>query len=252
MKKIISGKTFIWIFLQMAITAQIPEGQVLIDSMVDQMSPENSRSLMLQTNHYADGRKRTFEFEMFSGNKGEKSLLRYIKPVSVKGQSFLMLNDGDDIWTYFPRTRRVRKLASHAKKQKVQGSDFSFEDFASRDIWEADYNTTNLGSVSYEGADCWKLESLRKEDSEEDFSRIILFIRTDTFYPLRIDYYDNDNKNEKSMTLNEIEKIDGYYSAKTIIMENHFSGSKTVMETKTISYSWKPSPDFFSERNLKK
>ena len=43
-----------------------------------------------------------------------------------------MLNDGDDIWTYFPRTRRVRKLASHAKKQKVPGSDFSFGDFSSK------------------------------------------------------------------------------------------------------------------------
>ncbi|MEE8335396.1 MAG: outer membrane lipoprotein-sorting protein, partial [Candidatus Neomarinimicrobiota bacterium] len=202
---IINKLSFVLVFLHLVISAQIPEGQVLIDSMTAQMSPENSRSLMLQTNHYADGRKRTFEFEMFSGNKGEKSLLRYIKPVSVKGQSFLMLNDGDDIWTYFPRTRRVRKLASHAKKQKVQGSDFSFEDFASQDTWEADYNTTNLGSVSYEGTDCWKLESLRKEDSEEDFPRIILFIRVDTFYPLRIDYYANDNKNEKSMTLNEIE-----------------------------------------------
>ncbi len=47
-----------------------------------------------------------------------------------------MLNNADNIWTYFPRTKRVRKLASHAKKQKVQGGDFTFEDFSSSNIWK--------------------------------------------------------------------------------------------------------------------
>jgi len=242
----------ICLLFQFSVQAQIPAGQSLIDSMTLKMSPENSKGLMLQTNHYADGRKRSFEFEIFSAEKGKKSMMRYIKPVSVKGQTFLMLNDGDDIWTYFPRTRRVRKLASHAKKQKVQGSDFSFEDFASQDTWEADYNTSNLGQENLMGEKCWKLESIRKVESEEEFYRIILFIKQDSFYPLKIDYYDDDNLNEKSMILNEIEEIDGYPTAKFIIMVNHFSGSKTVMENKSVSYEWQPPENFFSERNLKK
>jgi len=86
-------------------------------------------------------------------------MMRYIKPTSVKGQTFLMLNDGDDIWTYFPRTRRVRKMASHAKKMKVQGGDFSFDDFSSNETWENDYQTTNEGTVDKQGSSCLETKS---------------------------------------------------------------------------------------------
>ena len=70
------------------------------------------------------GKKRTFIFEAWSRDKGEKSLIRYLEPRRAKGQATLMLNNADDIWMYFPRTQRVRKLATHAKKQKA-GAPFS-------------------------------------------------------------------------------------------------------------------------------
>ncbi|MEA3421029.1 MAG: outer membrane lipoprotein-sorting protein, partial [Acidobacteriota bacterium] len=81
----------------------------------------------------SSGSKRTFIYESWSKNKGEKNLVRYLEPTRVKGQAILMLNHSDDIWMYFPRTQRVRKLATHAKKQKMQGSDFSYEDMGSGD-----------------------------------------------------------------------------------------------------------------------
>ena len=74
-----------------------------------------------------------------------------------------MLNDGDDIWTYFPRTRRVRKLASHAEKQKVQGHDFSFGDFSSEDTWKEDYISKNTGAVTKGDIICWELSAKVKE-----------------------------------------------------------------------------------------
>ena len=231
---------------------QIPTGQAVIDSMVAIMSPENSKLIVKQTNHYDDGKSRTFVLEMYSTNKGDKMMIRYIKPTSVKGQTFLLLNDGDDIWTYFPRTRRVRKMASHAKKMKVQGGDFSFDDFSSEGSWKNEYITTNTGSIEKSGELCWVLKAIAKENADVDFPAVILYVRKDNYYPVRIEYMHEKGNPEKTLTLTDIQDVDDYPTAMLITMENHLTGTKTVMETTEVSYSWLPPKGFFSERNLKK
>ncbi len=139
----------------------MPTGDELVEKMSEIMTQENSMAIMTQTIITSSGQQRTFEFEMFTANESEKTLMRYLKPSAARGQAFLMLNNADDIWTYFPRTKRVRKLSSSSKNQKVQGSDFSFEDMGSGDSWKEEYKSTNLGSEKYDGMDYWKLESHR-------------------------------------------------------------------------------------------
>ena len=97
----------------------IPTGTELVEKMSEVMSQENSTAIMTQTITTSSGKQRTFEFEMFTSGEGEKTLMRYLKPSAARGQAFLMLNNADDIWTYFPRTKRVIKLSSSSKNQKV-------------------------------------------------------------------------------------------------------------------------------------
>lgn len=229
-----------------------PTGQEIVDRMVEVMSPENSRAVMTQTIITTSGQKRTFEFEMFSGNKSEKILLRYRTPTSVRGQTFLMLNHADDIWTFFPRTRRVRKLATHAKKQKVQGSDFSYEDFTSSDTWKEDYTTENFGEVTEEGIACWRLKAMETEANDSDFPRVMLTVRQDNYHPLKLEYFNEDNVREKTMFMNDIRDVDGIPTAHSMVMKNHLEGTQTEMNVVEMSYDWTPPPGFFSERNLRR
>ncbi len=231
---------------------QTPTGQAVIDSMTAVMSPENSSGLIKQINHYEDGKIRTFQLEIYSSGKGDKMLMRYIKPSSVKGQTFLLLNNGDDIWMYFPRTRRVRKMASHAKKMKVQGGDFSFDDFSSEDTWKKDYSTLNIGSDELNGNSCWKLKATAHKDADVDYPTVVLYVRKDNYYPVQIEYMNEKEVPEKTLTLTDIQEIDGYPTAMYIIMKNHLTNTKTIMETFSVSYKWIPPKGFFSERNLKK
>lgn len=243
---------FTGFFIVNVMFSQIPSGQEVIDKMSDVLSPTNSKGVVSQTIVTSSGKMRTFEFEMYSANQGEKTLIRYLKPTSVKGQAFLMLNNADDIWTYFPRTKRVRKLASHAKKQKVQGGDFTFEDFSSSDTWKEDYTSTNLGKVKFKGQKCWKLQADETKSNESDYPQVILFIRRSDYHPVQMDFYDDKQVLAKSLYLKNIEMIDNYPTARTMIMQNHIKGSETRMDIKSISYNWNPPKGFFSERNLKK
>ena len=57
----------------------IPTGQELVEKMSEIMTQENSTVIMTQTITTSSGQQRTFEFEMFTANEGEKTLMRYFR-----------------------------------------------------------------------------------------------------------------------------------------------------------------------------
>ncbi len=238
--------------LAFPLAAQQPTAKEIIDGMTALMSQKYSRATITQTIQTSSGKTRTLEFEMFSADTGSSVLIKYIKPTSVRDQAFLMLNDANDIWTYFPRTRRVRKLASSAKNQKVQGSDFSYSDFSSSDTWQEDYTSTLVGEEEVRGTPCWKLEAVETESNDSDYPRVILYVRKSDYSPLRIEYFDDQEVHEKTLLLEDIETIEGVPTAKRMVMKNLLEGSETIMTIKEITYQWRPPKGFFSNRNLQR
>lgn len=200
------------------------------------------------------GSKRTFLSESWSKDKGEKNLVRYLEPRRVKGQAILMLNNADDIWSYFPRTQRVRKLATHAKKQKMQGSDFSYEDMGSGDSFINDFSPKRLEDEKMEGHDCYKLELTRKPNSDISYSRLIMWVIKKNFYPIVIDYYDEDDPTLllKTLVQNDIHVIDNIPTAMKVVMYNKNDNTQTEIELFEVKYNVSLSDDMFTERSLKK
>ena len=219
--------------------------------MTQVMSPENAYSRGTQTIQTSSGKTRTFEFESWTANQGERSLTRYTQPAAIRGQAFLMLNHADDIWTYFPRTKRVRKLASSAKKQKVQGSDFTYEDMGSGDVFIKKFTPHLTGMETMDGEPCFHVELKGIPDQDPPYPLLHIWVRVKDFSPLKIDYYNDADINHKSLILSDIQVIDGYPTAMTMVMTDHLERSSTRMTTLEASYTWTPTEDFFSQRNLK-
>lgn len=232
--------------------SDVPTGDEIVQKITEIMTQETSKSLMQQIIVTSSGQERTFEFEMFTADEGEKTLMRYLKPSAAKGQTFLMLNNADDIWIYFPRTKRVRKLASSSKNQKVQGSDFSYEDFGSGDSWKREYISKNLGTKKLKGVDCWKLESIGIPKEKPSYPKMVVFVRKLDYYPILIHYYDDEDYIEKSLEMDDIRGVEGVPTAFSMKMVNHEEGSETIMKTLSTTYEWTPPNNFFSERTLKK
>lgn len=232
--------------------SDVPTGDEIVEKLTDIMSQETSKAIMQQIIITSSGHERTFEFEMFTADKGEKTLMRYLKPSAAKGQAFLMLNNADDIWTYFPRTKRVRKLASSSKNQKVQGSDFSYEDFGSGDSWKREYKSKNIGTEKINGDDCWKLESIGIPEESPSYPKMVVLARKTDYYPFLIHYYNDEGHVERSLEMDDIRDVEGVPTAFIMRMVNHEEGSETIMKTLSTTYKWIPPSNFFSERTLKK
>ena len=189
----------------------------------------------------SDGEKRTFKIKSWAVNNGEKQLMEYMSPARVKGVKILMLKDGDDIWSYSPRSRRIRHLASHAKRQKVMGSDFTYEDMGggkmSRKYTGRVVKEEKLGKV-----DCYVLE-LTPTPEGPSYKKITAWVGKKDFMVRRIDYYDEDGgKPFKTLYLSDIKKVSGHITPMKIRMKNHLDGGETVNEYTRIEYD-RPIPD---------
>jgi outer membrane lipoprotein-sorting protein len=224
----------------------------ILDTLTETMNPEQSQGEMSLTIVTSSGDERTFVYETYSKGQGEKSLMKYLKPSRVKGQTILMLNDADDIWTYFPRTKEIRKLATHAKKQKLEGSDFSYEDMGGGDAFIEEYDAVRLDDEKKEGRDCFTLELTRKEDSDASYSRVILWVDKENFVPLVIDYYHERDKElrEKELVCSDVQLIDGIYTPMVCTMYNRLDDTYSRMEILEVTFRVDLPDDLFTEMGM--
>ena len=229
-------------------------GEDIIQKVNDTMNVDTSHGKAKMTIVTTSGDTRTFLQESWSKDKGEKNLVRYLEPRRVKDQAVLMLNNADDIWMFFPRTQRVRKLATHAKKQKMQGSDVSYEDLGSGDAFIEDYVSQRLEDEEIEGYDCYKLELTRKPESDLSYSRLIIWVIKENFVPIVIDYYDEDDpsRNLKRLVQSDIRVIDSVPTAMKAVMHNLNDNTQTVLEMLEVEFNVPLDDSMFTERALKK
>ncbi len=245
----------IWIFVTVAlfangvIQAQELTPKEIIKKIDDTERVESSEGVMKQIITTSGGKKRTLEVKAYTKDRNDKQLMIYTGPKRVKGDKILMLNDGDDIWFYTPRTDRVRHLASHARRQKVQGSDFAYEDMSGGSI-EEDYTYKLLGEEKVLGSECYKLELIPTE-SGPHYSKLILWADKEKFVTRQIDYFEDDEL-LKRLTCDDIQMVDGHWYAMKLVMTNIQEGGQTVMEFLEMKFGLELDDKIFSTNNLKR
>lgn len=234
------------------IPAQELSGPQIIRKVNALMNPASSYAKAEMTIITSSGQERTFIYDSWSKNHGEKNLIRYIEPQRLKGQATLMTHYADDIWMYFARTRRVRKMATHAKKQKMEGSDFSYEDLGAGNSFIEDFDSRRMEDREIEGQSCYQVEMVRKENSDVSYSRLIMCVRQDNFVPVLIQYFDEKHPDRllKEMVQTDIRDIQGIPTAMKMEMINKSDNTSTKMEFLEIEYDPDLEDDLFTERGL--
>lgn len=239
------------LLLALAYTA---DAQTLsLDEIMDKVEKNerisSSTTLIDQTIVTSTGGTRTLTIQGYSKNSGDDQLTVYTGPARVKGDKILMLNGGDDIWFYTPRTDRVRHLASNARKQKVQGSDFSYQDLEQRD-YQKDFAMNLLGSEQVNNEDHYKVEAVPTETGP-DYSRLVFWVSKENFTVSKTEFYE-DGLLLKTLLATEIKRVGTYWIAMKLEMNNNQSGSKTLIETKDIQVDVDLDDMLFSTNYLKR
>jgi outer membrane lipoprotein-sorting protein len=206
-------------------------------------------SRMKQTVVTAGGSQREFEILGYAADSMKKQLQVYERPARVRGEKILLLDDGNDIWAYSPRTTRVRHIATHMKKAKVMGSDFSYEDMAAGDYLEK-FTITLKGNEKALGEDCYKL-LLKPTPKGPGYKKMVGWVAKSDFIVRKIDYYDKAGL-LKTLTVPEVRTVDGRPTLWKMKMKNVRDGGETRIEVIEMDYKTVPDPGLFTEQGLRK
>jgi hypothetical protein len=95
---------------------------------------------------------------------------------------------------------------------------------------------------------------VKKPDTESGYSHQVIWVRQDNFFPILIDYYDEDDPEYKlkRLSLLDIQDIEGVPTAMKLVMSNLQDNSETTMEYQNVTYAEELPDEMFTERGMKK
>lgn len=189
------------------------------------------------------GREEIREFSLFQKGS-DKRMGRFLAPADQKGIGFLALPN-NVTYLYLPAFKKTRRIASHVKNQKFAGTDFTYEDME-----VGKFSEKWLPKLLKSDGDSYFLELTPKPETETDYGKVMLQIRADIFFPIKIDYFDRQNKPAKVMTRDRVEKVSGYWVAGETVMEDLKTGHKTKMIIVEAKFDTGLTDDIFTERYL--
>ena len=172
----------------------------------------------------------------------DKKVYRYTMPESQAGIATLSLPDGI-MWLYMPAFGKPKKISLLAKSQAFTGTDFSYEDmatttYASR-FTPSLIETTELAYV---------MELIPKSD-ESSYSKIIVTVDKQNYYPLKMEYFDRGKRKFKEATY-EYLKSGNYWYAQEVIMADLNKQHMTKILLSDIKFDQGISDDEFTVEKL--
>jgi outer membrane lipoprotein-sorting protein len=183
--------------------------------------------------------------EMNMLQKGsDKRMVKFLSPASQRGIAFLSL-PGELMYLYLPAFKKVRRIASHVKNTKFAGTDFTYEDMEAKK-----YSEKYIPELLKKEENAYVLQLEPKDGVKSDYSKLILWVRSDNFNPTKIEYYDRGENLYKVMIREKIEKVGEYWISKESEMEDLKANHKTKMIIVDSKFDSGLSDQLFTERYL--
>lgn len=169
-------------------------------------------------------------------------LFRFVKPASQAGISVLSLPN-DVMYLYMPAFGRARRISSSVKSQKFAGTDFSYDDMESKR-----YTKKYIPKMLKSEGNGYLLELIPKS-KKSAYSKIIVSINKQHYYPVTMEYFDKGNRKIKRADYT-FKKIGNYWNASEIVMKDLKRNHTTKMIMTNVKYDQGLSDDYFSVRKL--
>lgn len=163
---------------------------------------------------------------------GDMGLLKFIKPLDVKGSALLThahRAKDDDQWVYLRSVKRAKRIVSTARNASFMGSEFSYEDFGGQQTEK--YQHTWLSGDT-------KTDVIERVPHATDsaYSKQVVTYSRDVMNPVKVDYYDRKGMLIKTALFEN-------YGAQTVNKKKIFRPESIVMknlQTRRVStMSWK-------------
>jgi outer membrane lipoprotein-sorting protein len=189
----------------------------------------------------------------------QKYFVYFIRPSDVRGMVFMVhkhaaLDKDDDRWLYLPALDLVKRIAASDKRTSFVGSDFLYEDVSGRNLAEDTHELVETTDEYY------VIKNVPKVPDAVEFSYYNVSICRETFIPMKMEYYDKNNRLYRTIESAKLEQIASEENGQSVefptvvksVVSDLNSGSKTEMEFTNVQYNIGLSDNIFSERYLRR
>jgi len=218
------------------------------EQTIGSKAPSDIQAEMVMVIRSAKGSEKKRELLLWTKNNpaaDDWRLMKFLNPADIKDLGLLVLAD-DQMYLYLPEFQRVRRIASHNKKESFVGSDFSYEDLGT-----SGFSAFYRPKFKEESDKNWVLELERKPEAKKPYSRIMMTVDKETNLPVRLELYDDSGELFKVET-QESSQVGKYWIPVKFVMENVKAGTSTVLELRNVKVDLNLSGEIFTERNLKR
>ncbi len=191
-------------------------------------------------------------WELDDADDLKKLLMVFHKPASVKDTRFLVVENkdrDDDKWIYLPALKKVRRIDSSEGGNSFMGTDMTYDDMETRKV--AEDNHTLMADEKVGKYDCYVDKAVSVDPDNSQYGYRISWIDKNTWIPVKMEMYDKKNQLLKVLTVNRIEKVQGYWSIIDTTMKNVQTGHSTKLSIKKLKYNDKLNPALFTTQFLK-
>ena len=224
----------------------------------------DGRSKVKMTITDKKGQQRFREFIVLRKNieKGgdQNYYVYFLKPADVRKMVFMVhkhtaKDTDDDRWLYLPGLDLVKRIAASDKRTSFVGSDFLYEDISGRGLNEDTHELIETTEEFY------VVKNMPKKPDAVEFGYYNVSIDRENFIPVKMEYFDKNDKLYrviKSLKIEDIEvtdqaagTVEKFPTVVSSMVKDIRTGNKTEMEFSEVRYNL-GLKDVFSERYLRR
>ncbi len=182
--------------------------------------------------------------ELIMMQKGEKRMGKFLSPASQRGIGFLSLPN-DLFYVYMPAFKKTQRIATRQKSGKFAGTDFSYQDLGTQQ-----YSEEWSSQLVESDQENYVLQLTAVEGNNTGYSQLMLWVNKTNFFPVKVEFYNQNNRLCKILTSSNVQEISGYFIARELEMVDVIKNHSTKMFLEKVEFDTGLSDEFFTERYL--
>ena len=195
----------------------------------------------------------------FAGEK--RTVIFYLAPKNIKDTAFLTYdyNDPeleDNQWLYLPALRKVRRISAADRGDYFLGTDMTYEDIKLETrVSTADFNFQTIGRCDANGKPGLQIEGTPKTPEiarELGYSKTQSCVDSEVWMVRTSQFWDIKGNLLKTVTISNIEQIQGIWTQQNIDVENHKTGHSTGLTFSEVDYQNPVPDDVFTTNAIKR
>ena len=234
---------------------QTPDVQTIVNkaNIVAYYQGDDGKATVKMTITSKQGRKREREFNILrkdvTDGGDQKYFVYFQRPADVRRMTYMVLKHADpgkddDRWLYLPALSLVKRIAAGDKRTSFVGSDFLYEDVSGRSLQEDTHELIETTDQMF------VVKNVPKQPDTVEFNYFNVSIDRKTYVPMKMEFYDKDDKLYRVIESKKVEKIQDFYTVVQSVVSNLKTGGKTEMEFSDVKYNIGLDDSIFTERYL--